>query len=507
MKKQGIFIAVVFVLASCACTAQIRVGIKAGPQSSSVIETNTNPDWNDIKDNYHSRSGFHAGFLADIPFSATSKLYFQPGVNFSTKGRKYSENYDSSDFRSRSRLDSSQFINYIEIPLNLVLKLPLSRKVKFIIGAGPYVSFFLNGKEKSETSFINGDFSTIENKDLPVGNGAGKYKTFDYGVNGLAGFEIGRVFLTANYSRGLADFWKDPADQAIYNGRFKHQVLAGTLGVFFGKQPKVEEKIKDKDKDGIGDKTDACPTEPGTAVTKGCPDKDGDGIADIEDKCPDVAGLIKYNGCPIPDTDGDGVNDEQDKCPQVAGLKKYNGCAIPDSDGDGINDEEDKCPQEAGIKKYNGCPVPDTDGDGVNDEEDKCPQTKGTKENGGCPVIKQEVVEKINYAARQIQFDYTKATIKPASYSLLDEVAKILAQDPSLILSIEGHTSNDGIYSANIRLSQARADNVKAYFISKGINASRLKSKGFGPDKPLNSGKTEAEKAKNRRVELKLSNS
>ncbi len=278
------------------------------------------------------------------------------------------------------------------------------------------------------------------------------------------------------------------------------------MGVFFGKQTKAEIKPKDKDKDGVADKDDACPAEAGTAITRGCPDKDGDGVADKDDKCPDIAGVAKYNGCPVPDSDKDGINDEEDKCPQVAGVIRYKGCPVPDSDKDGINDEEDKCPQVAGVARYNGCPVPDTDNDGVNDEEDKCPQTAGSKENGGCPVIKKEIVEKINYAARQIQFEYTKATVQPASYGILDEVAKILNQDPSLTVSIEGHTSNDGILAANMKLSQARADNVKAYFVSKGINASRLKAEGFGPNKPLNNGKTKEEKAKNRRVEMKLSN-
>jgi OOP family OmpA-OmpF porin len=55
-------------------------------------------------------------------------------------------------------------------------------------------------------------------------------------------------------------------------------------------------------------------------------------------------------------------------------------------------------------------------------------------------------------------------------------------------------------------LSQARAERVKTYLVSKGIAGSRLKAKGFGPNKPLTPGRTEAEKAKNRRVELKLSN-
>ena len=497
--KTSAFILVTSFFLAISAHGQLRIAITGGINNSSVKETNDLPGWDSIKNNYSSRTGIHAGFMADIRLSSTSKLYFQPAILFSMKGRKYTAPYDSAGLVKT--FNSSQFVNYIEVPLNLALKFPLGKKNKFMIGGGPYASFFYNGKEKSETSFSNGSFETIENDDLPVGKKPGQYKTFDYGINALAGFEFGRVFLTANYSRGLGDFYN-----ASYDGQFKHQVIGGTLGIYLGKPVENETKTRDRDKDGISDDKDACPAEAGTAATNGCPDKDADGIADKDDQCPDVPGTLKYHGCPVTDKDNDGVNDEEDKCPDTPGLKKYNGCPVPDTDNDGINDEEDKCPAVAGLSRYNGCPIPDSDGDGINDEEDKCPSVAGVRENNGCPEIKKEIIEKVNFAARSIQFEKAKADILPSSHKVLDEVVEILKQNPEFKLSIEGHTSNDGSYDVNMKLSQQRADNVKAYLVSKGIDASRLQTRGFGPDKPLNNGKTLAERALNRRVELKLSN-
>jgi len=115
-------------------------------------------------------------------------------------------------------------------------------------------------------------------------------------------------------------------------------------------------------------------------------------------------------------------------------------------------------------------------------------------------------VEKVNYAAKRIQFKIAKAELLPESYKILDEVVNVLKGNAELNLSIEGHTSIDRTFTANMKLSQERADNVKAYLQSKGIAESRLTAKGFGPTQPLNDGKTEQEKSQNRRVELKLSN-
>ena len=136
---------------------------------------------------------------------------------------------------------------------------------------------------------------------------------------------------------------------------------------------------KDRDGDGVPDKDDKCPRDPGPKKLKGCPDSDEDGIIDRRDRCPQLAGPKDLNGCP--DSDGDGVVDVDDKCPQSPGGKAMEGC--PDRDGDGVTDMQDHCPNSAGLKSLNGCP--DTDGDGVVDPNDKCPDQKGTFDNDGCP--------------------------------------------------------------------------------------------------------------------------
>ncbi|MBS1948394.1 MAG: OmpA family protein [Bacteroidetes bacterium] len=232
-------------------------------------------------------------------------------------------------------------------------------------------------------------------------------------------------------------------------------------------------------------------------------DSDGDGIVDSLDECPTVSGLAQFHGCP--DTDGDGIPDKDDKCPNQKGTAKYNGCPIPDTDGDGINDEEDKCPTLAGVAKYNGCPIPDSDGDGVNDEEDRCPNLPGVKENQGCPLVKEEIVKKVMYDAKNIFFATGSSKLLARSYKPLDEVAKILKDDPNLKLDIEGHTDNTGKPDKNQLLSENRAKAVFDYLTTKGsIGQNRLSSAGFGDAKPIASNKTAQGRAKNRRVELKL---
>ena len=233
-------------------------------------------------------------------------------------------------------------------------------------------------------------------------------------------------------------------------------------------------------------------------------DRDGDGVLDADDKCPDVAGLPSLQGCP--DRDGDGIADADDKCPDVPGLAKYQGCPIPDTDGDGINDEIDKCPTVKGFARYQGCPIPDTDGDGVNDEEDKCPTRVGPASNQGCPVIAKEVIEKINFAAKNVFFSTGSYKLLPKSFKSLDDVVKLMKEDQSLMIDIDGHTDAQGSDASNQVLSDNRAGAVKNYLVAKGISETRLKSAGYGETKPVADNTTAAGRAKNRRTEMTVRN-
>ncbi len=152
------------------------------------------------------------------------------------------------------------------------------------------------------------------------------------------------------------------------------------------KGPASSQGCPDKDKDTIPDRDDRCPKTKGDPAFAGCPpDHDGDGVIDQKDKCPDVAGEAKRKGCPHPDPDGDGVQGAKDACPDTAGDKDLDGCPPGDADGDGVIDKNDQCPDVAGEAARKGCPDPDPDGDGVEGSSDRCPDVAGASAGGGCP--------------------------------------------------------------------------------------------------------------------------
>jgi outer membrane protein OmpA-like peptidoglycan-associated protein len=115
--------------------------------------------------------------------------------------------------------------------------------------------------------------------------------------------------------------------------------------------------------------------------------------------------------------------------------------------------------------------------------------------------MKRELDSK-GHVALYINFDFNKADIKAESQPIVDEVAKLLKTNPNLSLAVEGHTDNIGTPDYNRQLSEARARSVVAALTTKGIEGARLKSAGYGQDKPIADNGAEDGRAKNRRVEL-----
>ena len=305
-------------------------------------------------------------------------------------------------------------------------------------------------------------------------------------------FPIGnKAFIKLNTVYRKA-FENDGGPKTVYyapgvNTHWQHNV---SLAINFGG--------KDSDADGIYDQHDDCPFEPGLEEFNGCPDTDGDGIPDKDDSCPTTAGMAEFNGCA--DTDGDGIADPNDKCPDVAGLAKFGGC--PDTDGDGIEDAKDACPEVAGLRRFRGCA--DTDGDGIADPKDKCPNEAGPADNDGCPNPTEEAIEALNELGATVQFELNKADLKPEAIELLISVYDIMTKFGNTNFSIEGHTDTSGPKAFNQKLSEERAEKVKSHLVEKGVDGTRLSTKGFGEDSPKVSNNTRDGRITNRRVEFKV---
>ena len=100
-------------------------------------------------------------------------------------------------------------------------------------------------------------------------------------------------------------------------------------------------------------------------------------------------------------------------------------------------------------------------------------------------------------------FDFNKATLKPAGKEKIDaEVVAPMKEHPNLRALVEGHTDSIGSDAYNQRLSERRANAVRDYMVSRGIDAQRIMTKGWGKSKPIASNKTKEGRARNRRVEV-----
>lgn len=149
----------------------------------------------------------------------------------------------------------------------------------------------------------------------------------------------------------------------------------------------------------------------------------------------------------------------------------------------------------------------DTDGDGVNDAEDKCINEKGPVNNFGCPIIDNTLSKchlNIGYAVYFVSGDFE---LSPKSINKLNEVVKILKDDPKLYIGLTGHADAVGDSVFNKKLSMARVEAVKAYLLKASITENRFKYvEVYGEKWPIADDRTQAGRASNRRVEINMNN-
>jgi outer membrane protein OmpA-like peptidoglycan-associated protein len=118
------------------------------------------------------------------------------------------------------------------------------------------------------------------------------------------------------------------------------------------------------------------------------------------------------------------------------------------------------------------------------------------------PTSEPLFVEKKPLILEGVEFDIDKSTLRPESRTTLDQVAASLKSWPDVMVEIQGHTSEPGTAIHNMELSQRRAETVRAYFVSEGIDGGRLVANGYGQTRFIADNVTAEGRQENRRVEL-----
>lgn len=356
-----------------------------------------------------------------------------------------------------------------------------------------------------------------------------------------AGVQIRLNDYTSFEIQGTAGFAFDDELEAVVadgNDRFYSLTAGLTMAGFDGnadpdmdgltnseeKELGTDPQVADTDGDGLldGEEFNTYKTDPLN------PDSDSDGLTDSEevkthktnpnsadsddDTLGDKEEVMTHGTDPNKaDTDDDGLNDADELNTHETDPK------MADMDKDGLNDGKEINETKTDVKN------PDTDGDGLNDGDEVMTHksdpmnvdTDGGSVNDGAEVARgtnplvasDDVIIEVKEVGAPIVLDGVvfatgSARISDSSAEILEKAHNTLLAYPEMEVEIHGHTDSQGGARSNQRLSQRRADSVRAWLINKGIDPARVAAKGFGEDNPIADNSTAEGRQKNRRIEF-----
>lgn len=175
---------------------------------------------------------------------------------------------------------------------------------------------------------------------------------------------------------------------------------------------------------------------------------------------------------------------------------------VLDDDSDGIPNDLDECPFEKGSIHSKGCM--DSDNDSIPDLIDNCPYKFGTKNMNGCPEIPFSLLNALNAARKQIVFLPKSSTLSTDAKQTLKTLANELMLEKDAKLIIKVHVSVTENKTEGLKISNQRAEAIKEYLISLGIDKDRIMTLGLGMNNPIAPIEDKQSNALNERVEFDI---
>lgn len=550
--KRLLFFALTLTICSFSSTAQTKynpwsIGIQAGTQQYNGELGN---QFFKYTDHYNGLAGFSVGRYLSKHLTADIDLTLGD-IKFKEDVERKADRFDYNMYQANLHLtynflhDEVQFRPFVFAGIGFIQFSSRGRDESNLStpAAGFGVNYRINDHVnlRYQNTLLLSDYDELDNR---TGGGNDSYLQTTVGI-------YATILATQDEDRdGIAD---------------KNDLCPGTPP---GTRVNRDGCPKDRDEDGVVNEEDKCPDVAGLPEFNGCPDSDGDGITDADDPCPNQAGSAEMGGCPDGDNDGIADNldkcpteagiAELEGCPEIKeaikrGVYTYNKLplqngtlVIYDEKGEAVDTVLTNAEgffeytQLDPDKNYTIRPIEFKGDDNkidiylVDDKGEKTHSTRkrddglfvftpaaaeptGTTDKPGDPVASKPKEDKPSSTAKpapgaisadlltNIQFNSSSSAVNIKYYKQLDQLAAAVKKSgESVEIILEGHADSSGPEDYNNRLAIARADRVKRYMMSKGLDADRFQVIGKGIKEPLVSNATPEGRAKNRRVEIRI---